>query len=165
MEVSIRRATVSDAFDIGRIFKTAVRELAKDAYSPKQIDIWSSRLSPDIVRDGIVIGSVYVAEVNGEVAGFGKIDIHCAELSMLFVDPAYARKGIGTAILRYLEAIALEQGLDSLTLRASLNAVPFYKSMGFMEVEMITHRIDNVDFECINMYKNLVKSYTNEDVR
>lgn len=159
MGTTIRRANADDIYEICRIFKTAVRELAKEHYSPEQIEVWASRLSPDRVRDGVTIGCVYVAEVDGQVAGFGRIDVHSAELAMLFVDPAHARRGIGAAILHHLEQVALENGLEFLTLRASLNAVPFYKSMGFSETGKIVHAIDNTDFECMNMHKKLAKSY------
>lgn len=162
MKITLRRANNGDIHDICRIFRSAVRGLAREHYTPEQIDIWAARLSPDSVRDGVTIGCVYIAEVDGVTAGFGRIDLHSAEIAMLFVAPSYSRKGVGAALLKHMEQIAIDKGLDSLRLRASLNAFPFYKSMGYVEVEKVTHTIDNVDFNCINMRKNLAKTCTGD---
>jgi putative acetyltransferase len=47
------------------------------------------------------------------------------------VEPEAARKGVGTALVREIERIAEESGLQRLELLASVNAESFYTFLGY----------------------------------
>jgi len=153
---SIRPARVSDAESICRIFAESIRALARAFYSSEQIDAWSRRLTPSRCAAWAEQGGLYVTERGGEIAGFGCIDLADACIDMLYVSPDHARHGVGAALIRYLEDRARDCGIKELHLRASLNAVPFYKAMGYAEVERIIHGSDDgITFECVNMSKRI----------
>ena len=80
-----------------------------------------------------------VAEVNGEVVGIGAVVLPSAELRACYVLPRAARKGCGTALVREIERMARESGLSRLHLVASVNAEPFYASLGYVVRERGEH--------------------------
>jgi putative acetyltransferase len=97
-----------------------------------------------------------VAEYNGEPAGFGRVDITDGEIDLLYVDPSYTGKGIGKALLSFMEELTARQGHKSVYLRSSLNALNFYKHNGYIEVKrVIVHTAIGVELESVIMRKSL----------
>jgi ribosomal protein S18 acetylase RimI-like enzyme len=74
-------------------------------------------------------GRTWLAEVDGLVAGFVSIIDRGDELEVedLFVDPAYMRRGVATALIDALPP-------QTLSVDANSHALEFYKSVGF-EIE------------------------------
>lgn len=64
------------------------------------------------------------------------------EVRAVYVHPAFARQGVGSALYADLERWARERGVDSLGLWASLNAVGFYERQGFERVAEHDHEFD-----------------------
>lgn len=58
-----------------------------------------------------------------------------AKIRAFFVDPAWARQGIGTIILDACEAAAKAAGFRRLEMGATLTGVPFYRIKGYAEME------------------------------
>jgi len=114
-----------------RLFHDAIREGAATHYdeaqrrawcpAPPDPAVWAARLAPQ---------SVTVAESEGVVAGYmtlrgdGYIDL-------AFVAPDKAGRGIGTQLLRAVEAEAREGGVALMTVRASLVARPLFARAGW----------------------------------
>ncbi len=81
---------------------------------------------------------VFVAEVDGRVVGeleaylsreavpFGTL-----HLSLLYIHRAYQRRGIGTALMARLVALARERGAAQITTQPEPSAEPFYRRQGF----------------------------------
>ena len=57
-----------------------------------------------------------------------------ARIRAFYVDPAWARRGIGRAILSLCERAALAAGFSRLELLATLPGVPLYSALGYAEV-------------------------------
>lgn len=55
----------------------------------------------------------------------------CAQVRCVAVDPAHQGKGLGKALMLYLERIAQEKGYQEIVLEARENALPFYLSLGY----------------------------------
>jgi putative acetyltransferase len=71
--------------------------------------------------------------------GLGALVLSSAELRACYVVPEAARRGVGTALAREIERLAKENGLRQLELLASVNAEPFYSSLGYQVVERTEH--------------------------
>lgn len=56
-----------------------------------------------------------------------------ARIRKVFVHPRCARQGIGSRLVQDAETRATAVGFPRLCVRASLNAVPFYRSLGYRE--------------------------------
>jgi GNAT superfamily N-acetyltransferase len=58
-----------------------------------------------------------------------------AKIRAFFVDPHWARHGIGSMILESCESAAKRAGFARLEMGATLTGVPFYRSKGYLAVE------------------------------
>jgi GNAT superfamily N-acetyltransferase len=61
-----------------------------------------------------------------------------AKIRAFFVDPDWARRGIGSLILEACERAAFEAGFTRLEMGATLTGVPFYRARGYAEREHLT---------------------------
>jgi GNAT superfamily N-acetyltransferase len=128
----IRRAEPADAAEIWAVHTRAVRQGCRSHYSPADLAAWTSRANPAAYVDAIATRRVYVAEAdNGRIAGFAQLHPQEGAIEAVYVDPDFARQGVGRAMLYALEDDARALGLPGLLVEASLNSVPFYGALGF----------------------------------
>jgi ribosomal protein S18 acetylase RimI-like enzyme len=97
------------------------------------------------------VETVFLAEVKGEAVGFASLrlvpflsgDAPRAELTELYVDPAYRRRGIGRELVQQVEALAMEHGAAELVLLTGLQnqeAQAFYRKLGYREAALAMDR-------------------------
>ena len=154
--MTIRRARATDADAVGRVHRSAIRELCRTHYTDEQIEAWSGPRPAGHFAEVIRAKEFYVAEEGGEVVGFGSLNPEACEVDAVYVAPAAAGRGVGTELLRTVEARARELGLKRLSVDASLNAVGFYERAGFELQGTGTHRLGNaVDLPCAHLSKEL----------
>lgn len=157
-DVRVRRTTRDDAVAILPLHVASIRGLGPAAYDERQVEAWATK---DHGPEGYPVEDdrqrMFVAEVEEEeLAGFGQVNLDDAEVVAVYVHPDHARRGVGSALLDRLEADARDEGIDALSLTASLNAVPFYERAGYEPVEEVTHATtDEVDLTCVEMEKSL----------
>lgn len=132
--ITYRRARWAEVPDLWRVRTESIRSLCQGYYHGDDIEAWAGAPMPDGFAELVHTRDFLVAEQRGAVVGFGFLHRPAAELEALFVAPGFARRGIGTALLRALETIARDAGLKSLNLSASLNSVKFYGAVGYERV-------------------------------
>ena len=149
----IRKAKREDAKAAWDIRNAAILNQCIGHYSPNALKIWTGgELSEDFAN--AVEKDFYVATYDDDVVGTGMIHLERGKIDAIFVDPSHMRKGIGTTIVRFLEDIARNHGLETLTLESTLNAAPFYRACGFKGNEIATYNSPKgVSLECIPMVK------------
>jgi GNAT superfamily N-acetyltransferase len=77
-----------------------------------------------------------------------------ATIRSVFVDPAAARRGIGSALMRHAEADAARHGVRRLELLATLSGVPLYTRLGYRATRAAELRLpDGSRFPGIAMAK------------
>ena len=82
--------------------------------------------------------------------------IASSELRACYVEPEAARKGVGTALVREIERLAEETGLQRLELLASVNAESFYAFLGYRADRRTEHVIGTgVSMAAVKMAKTL----------
>lgn len=93
---------------------------------------------PDAIElpiEQIAAGHVFVAEMDGGIAGFAAVLLRPdgeIELDGLFVEPALQRRGIGRALVACCVAYARERGATSLHVIGNTHAQAFYAACGFV---------------------------------
>ena len=157
--LSIRRATDDDRQGIWTVHVRAIREVCSRSYSAAQVASWSGLLSPAsytaVVRDRFLV----VAEDSDGIVGFGQLNEACGEVEAVYVLPGRQSEGVGGSVLRALEAAARAAGIGKLHLSATVNAVPFYQSAGYVEEGPVIHRLpDGLELQCLRMSKGLTSS-------
>ncbi|HYT57644.1 MAG TPA: GNAT family N-acetyltransferase [Verrucomicrobiae bacterium] len=154
--IMIRKAVPADCGSIYEAHTRAIRELCSVDYDQTQIEAWAGpRRATDYLKP-ISWGRLFVAEVDSKVVGFSEYDNKTRELKAVYVNPDYARQGIGKALFKYACDEARAEGLDALWLDASLTAVPFYLAMQCRRQQGTTHRLmSGIELLCVRMTINL----------
>ncbi|MBI3768741.1 MAG: GNAT family N-acetyltransferase [Deltaproteobacteria bacterium] len=154
--VSLRLATLADATPLRRLIGVSVRTLARGDYSDVQIkaalrSAWA--VDTQLIEDG----TYFVGEAAGAIIACGGWswrrtlfggDDHlgrqpdvldpahdAARIPAFFINPQWARKGIGSRILLRCEREARAFGFRSLELVATLPGERFYRAHGYSGAE------------------------------
>jgi ribosomal-protein-alanine N-acetyltransferase len=80
-----------------------------------------------------------------------------AHLSLLAVRSTQGRRGIGSALLRWLEATALAAGIGHITLEAragNVAARAFYRRLGYREIQVVPGYYGGCE-ACVHITKHL----------
>jgi len=175
--MNIRIANTSDQQAITQLIKTSVKYLASNDYTQEQIEIalqtaWG--LDTQLINDQ----TYYVVEINNKIVGVGgwsfrktlfgnnneehrnpeKLNPECdnAKIRAFFVDPDYARRGIGSLIMQHCEKSAIKAGFKKLELMSTLPGKPLYESHGFIATTAINYQLnDKLSIEFVPMSKTL----------
>jgi len=152
----IRAAVDSDAGAVWTVHTTSIKGLCAGWYTEHEITVWTGRLIAEAYRRAIETHVMVVAERDGAVVGFGELDLDRGEIVAVYVVPAVAGTGVGSALLGHLEETARAAGYERLTLCASLNAEAFYARRGWRAGAREKHRLTpGVAVDCVRMDKDL----------
>ncbi|WP_246985068.1 GNAT family N-acetyltransferase [Halorientalis marina] len=164
-DVSFRRASPADAEEILDIKREAIEDLEHWQYSPEQVEVWKPKddyvgtFEQAIDDDQFV---VHVAEVAGEIVGYGALNVPDERIDAVYVRPNYHGEGIATALVKHLELSAEFQGIVELDIIAAQNAVTFYQSVGYWQLEDEVATIEDVDLDFVRMRRRLEPSDPDE---
>jgi putative acetyltransferase len=159
--VAIRPALPEDARTFLAIHRVSIRGIAAQHYPPEVIEKWASPENPGeefangflANRDGEIR---LIAELDGAAVGIGALVTAKSELRACYVSPSALRKGVGTALVREIERLAVEHGLNDLHLVASINSEPFYAALGYEVVEHGEHVLRSGQrMACVRMRRRL----------
>lgn len=148
---TLRAALRADAQAICDIHIATVKALCAPFYESVVIEGWLRGRIPEGYLRGIEQGMIFVAGDNGEVIGWG--EAHPGEVDAIFVDPRYARRGIGSLLLNRALQTATRGG-GTIKVQSTLNAIPFYQRFGFNLIGHSTQRRNDVDVPVATMEKH-----------
>ena len=134
LEVQIRKAKPEDAPAIREVHVAAGK--GPDSLERNNANVlrWlDARVADDYLKE-MQREQFVVAEVDGRIRGFGAVILTKAEISSVYVDPAYVRRGIASALVAAMERLAANHGLQALELQAAGGALTFYEKQGFTYV-------------------------------
>ena len=136
MQITIRQATPSDLDGLARLnaifndSEETAERIAQRLADPSRVEI------------------PIIAEIENQLVGFAGLRIvpylfyegaH-AELTELFVEHSYRRKGIGKALVEYAERVAKERDAEELILHTGQDhraGRDFYTALGYQEWEIV----------------------------
>lgn len=114
------------------IHKECIRIVNSKYYGAEQIEEWLSQVSVQNVLDQLTRSSQWIIlEENSQIVGFAQYSFEDKALYQIQVLPSEQRKGYGKKLYKYLEKDFRKNNLKEISLYATLNAIPFYKSLGF----------------------------------
>jgi len=166
--LTIRPAVPADAVAILRVHREAILARSAAHYPPATLDAWAVGPTPERIArqqhqiaDPAVI--TLVAENAGQILGFAIAAPAAGELRSLYVKPNPVG-GVGSALLAELEARAFAI-CPALACDASLNAVPFYRSHGYVEQAALEHTLSSgARVACVRMVKNAPAILPNDTI-
>ncbi|MGB3582430.1 MAG: GNAT family N-acetyltransferase, partial [Roseiarcus sp.] len=129
--VALRPYVPADAKRCAEIFRASIEELAAEDYDADQREAWASRADDEEGFGARLAGALtLLAVIDGEIAGFASLK-GAEEIDMLFVDPEFARRGVGRTLVDALTRLAEARGARRLTTEASDVAKPLFERQGF----------------------------------
>jgi N-acetylglutamate synthase-like GNAT family acetyltransferase len=159
MSICIRQAVESDVPQLRELIEASVRGLQTADYTPAQRELALKHVygvDSQLISDG----TYFLAETAGQIVGcggwskrktlYGGDQFNGREDSLLdpakdaakirafFVDPQWARRGIGSLILEACERAAMSAGFRRLEMGSTLTGVAFYRTKGYRELESMS---------------------------
>jgi GNAT superfamily N-acetyltransferase len=171
----LRKATHADRPALQILIARSARELGADDYRPEQIE-GALRGAFGVDTQLIDDGTYFVVETQGKLVGCGGWsrrrtlfggDAHSnrdaqeldpatdpAKIRAFFVDPQYARRGIGRALLERCESEARARGFGRFELMGTLPGVRLYEALGYVGSERVHYPVaPGVTIEFVPMHK------------
>jgi putative acetyltransferase len=90
----------------------------------------------------------FVAAEGPEVIGFCELE-RDGHIGCFYCHYQHQRQGVGSSLLKHVEAIALQHGIDRLQTEASITAKPFFERHGFQTLEA----------QCVERYGVMLLNY------
>ncbi len=125
-----RVALREDASGLYDIRRRAILELAPPAMSVAEAQAWAVKLTPSGMEQKLRELEVWVAELDGRLAGWGAIRDDMLE--GLYVAPELAGQGVGAGLLDMLEGLMRDRAFPWVRAEASSNARAFYLRRGYV---------------------------------
>lgn len=155
---TIRPARLDDLAALQSVMDLAIGTLQSAFLAPAQIA--ASRAVMGLDRQLVADGTYFIAEADGALAGCGGwsrratlyggdhsaglreprlLDpaTEAARVRAMYTHPAFARRGIGRALLAHCEAAARAEGFARCELMATLAGEPLYRVAGYGVIEEI----------------------------
>lgn len=144
-----------DAQPLAALFRSAILTLAASHYDATQRAAWASGADDLEAFDArLRRGVTLVAQCGAEYAAFGQL-FPCDHVEMLYVASAWARRGLASALIARLEAIARDAQAMTLDTDASALARPVFERAGFSLVAQETVRRGSVSLPRFHLCKPL----------
>jgi GNAT superfamily N-acetyltransferase len=173
--LNLRAATLEDREVLRELIDRSARQLSKGDYRAEQVEgalQGAFGVDSQLIQDG----TFFVVEEGSVIVGCGGwsyrrtlfggdkraerdaalLDPRTdpAKIRAFFVDPAHARKGIGTLLLDKCESEARRRGFSRVELMSTLPGVRLYSARGYSGVEQVQYEVaPGVAIEFVPMSK------------
>jgi putative acetyltransferase len=139
--MNIRPFRHGDESALHAVFHSAIHGIASHDYSREQVEAWA----PTEITDELThlwvkkIRSIqpFVVEMDSAIAAYGDIQAS-GYIDHFFVSASFARRGVGTFLMRFLLDKAAAENIPELSSDVSVTAQPFFERFGFRVIE---HRV------------------------
>ena len=130
--IALRPFLPADARRCIEIFRASIEELASEDYDADQREAWSAKADDAAAfAERLSASLTLIASLDGQSVGFASLKGQTV-LDMLFVDPAFARRGVGAALIDAILRLAGARGVERLSVDASDVARPLFERCGFV---------------------------------
>jgi GNAT superfamily N-acetyltransferase len=128
--VSVRQMTAHDCERVAEVTGASVRWLAdQERWNEAQLAyMLADQTSPETIGHLSATQQWLVACLGNLVVGV--VSVCRDDIGRLFVDPAYHRRGVGTALFEAAERSVRDAGFGEMRVRSTPSSAPFYERMG-----------------------------------
>lgn len=130
--VKIRPATLADAAELLRIRYDAIMGVRISGVAQKRVRRWAERRDIRWMVHAIPDRETWAATVDDRIVSW--IAIKNDHVEGLYTDPHRSTRGIGSALLQFVEAVLKDRGIEFIGLEASPNTEGFYRRRGYEPV-------------------------------
>jgi GNAT superfamily N-acetyltransferase len=177
MSATLRKATAADIPELEALIARSARGLSTGDYRPAQIE-GALRGAFGVDTQLLADETYFVVEDAGRIVGCGgwsfratlfggdaragrdasALDpaLQAAKIRAFFIDPGFARRGIGSLLLEHCEQAARARGFTRAELMATLPGVRLYGARGYRGGPEVRFEVGSGEFiEFIPMEKSL----------
>ncbi len=133
---TIRAGTPADAAAIHAVHRRSILAVGREYYTRAEVESWAHGLVPERYAKAMAERSetfLVVVDRAGAVVGF--CSYRDDEILGFYVDPDFAGRGAGSALLRRAEVAFVAAGHRRIWLQASRAGQPFYEARGYEAVD------------------------------
>ncbi len=153
--MELRRCSGADAAVLIGIYRDAVLNLGRQAYTAEQVEVWARYPEdPAAFRESLSQGFTRCAVIDGRPAAFGQLN-PSDHIALLYCRAQYARRGCASAVLEALEARAAAEGAVRIGTEASAVSRPLFEIKGYRVVETEKPVRHGIEFLRFRMEKEL----------
>lgn len=149
-EIVIRKAVMADWEEtMAMTWRTFLKFEAKD-YGMEGVDSFRNFISDPLLRRMFLLGTyhMFVATYHEKIIGMVSLRNE-NHISLLFVDEAYHKKGIGRRLIDTIGAFSKEEyGKSDITVNAAPYGFGFYKKLGFFSTSPLLTN-DGIKYICM----------------
>ena len=124
-------------------------------YNSKQIGEWISVINTQSIKSQIAKSLWIVMENYGKIVGFAQYSLKDEVLYQIQIDPNEQKKGYGKMLYKYIENDFRESNISNISLFATLNAISFYKDLGFNIIKEKLFKLTDTEIKMVEMSKKL----------
>jgi GNAT superfamily N-acetyltransferase len=137
--MEFRKFKESDADEVSKIITEQTLSVFSKHYPQEFIDLYVLKSRPEEIIKISKKKNIFVAVDGERIIGTGSLrnDAICT----IFVDTSYQGKGVGKAIMAFLEKTIKQKGATVANLTpVAMNAVGFYKKLGYSITDSFLYR-------------------------
>jgi len=175
--LAVRTATLADRDVLRDLIARSARQLSAADYRPEQVEgalQGAFGVDSQLIHDA----TFFVVEEDGVIVGCGgwsyrktlfggdkrserdaaELDprTEAAKIRAFFVDPAHARRGIGTLLLEKCESEARLRGFSRVELMSTLPGIRLYSARGYSGAQQVRYEVSpGVVIEFLPMSKSI----------
>lgn len=150
--VSVRLAKPQDKQAITRIQFDAIKILGAKDYNEEQLEaLLESKSKPRNSREYI-----FIAEINSQPVGFAALSCSFNTIDAVFVDPDFARRGVGSKLLEIIEQEALKHKVSIVWVCSLLTGHNFYLANGYRTIRRTVFPLHSTYIPCLQMKKRIL---------
>lgn|SRR5690606_20113789 len=151
----VRNFIPGEETELRRVFMSSVHELARGFYTPEQLDAWAPAVHDEQDwANRIAVLRPFVAIIEDRVAGYADLQDD-GYIDHFFVSGEFAARGVGSALMQHVHAVAAKRGLRRLFAQVSLSAEGFFARHGFQVDQRQTVVVAGVHMENSRMSRTL----------
>lgn len=152
--INLRPASPSDADSLSQLIIGSAHASLAPHYSEVQMAAFLDYYSPSAMVGKIARQAVFCAEMEGQLVGTVALD-GAGNLVGFYTHADFMGQGIGTAMMRHIEAFAKQKGHRKIRLTASPVGLGFYYKHGWERVSDYVFQHLGVDFDETLMRKEI----------
>jgi putative acetyltransferase len=126
----IRPIEPNDITAVQSLYRAAALAVPENIYVQSIRKEWASRTDEEFIKQSS-FRQRFVAEIENQILGYVGYASQRSTLTECYVHPRHHGIGLGQHLVNYVFGLAKADRLERLTVLASINAIPFYKKMGF----------------------------------
>jgi len=155
------RASARDAQELLRVRREAVITSGRGIYPDKILLAWAPNITLENIEEQRRLLSdddriTLVARMGDSIIGLCTLGISEGLVKQCYTLPGFQGMGVAASLMREIEKIAIDKGLKELKLSSSMIALPFYKKIGYIELNEYDYPLSEELFmRCVMMGKEV----------